>query len=168
MFDKSKINLIYRIICLLVYIIVILFSENIATNIILSVLFLIITKKENNLFFIFLYFMTFMFFFVSHMNNNYMLFKTILVIDYIYYFLNIPSIKYFINKLVDKIFYKITTLKQEERSIDKKQNKDSYYEYMRFSQFRRSLKSLSLKSDLLTTTYVTIHFVILFLSIMVG
>lgn len=165
MFNKENINLIYRVICLFIYSFVVIFSNSNITLITLAILFFIFTRNVNNFFYVFLYLLSFVFFLVGYASNSYGLFKFFLIIEYMYYFLDIPGMQIFVNKAVDKI---IVEKKEniEKGEVDKEQDIDEY-NYLRFESFRKK-STKKYKADMKTTLYITVHFVILFLSIIVG
>ncbi len=163
MFEKKNIDLIYRIICLIVFFIVILFDRSLITLFVLALFFLLVTKNDNSFSFLFLYIFTFIMFCISYISNGYFLFKLSIIIDYCYYFLNIPSVKMIVDKIVNKIINNNVSFRSDEEEQNESDN-----DYLRFKKSCKLNKKIINKADFGTTLYVTVHFVILFISIMVG
>ena len=156
MFEKEKIDLIYRVICLLTFMFVTLLVKNIITLAILILFFYFSIKKENDLVYFFLSILTFLSFAVGYVADNYTLLKLMLMIDYIYYFLSIPSVNALINSMLSR---------KKEESADLK-SEMSEEELFRFKNIKNKKKKREL--NLSGTIYLTFHLGILFLSIVVG
>lgn len=156
MFEKEKIDLIYRVICLLTFMFVTLLVKNIITLAILILFFYFSIKKENDLVYFFLSILTFLSFAVGYVADNYTLLKLMLMIDYIYYFLSIPSVNALINSMLSR---------KKEESADL-ENEMSEEELFRFKNIKNKKKKREL--NLSGTIYLTFHLGILFLSIVVG
>lgn len=156
MFEKEKIDLIYRVICLLTFMFVTLLVKNIITLAILILFFYFSIKKENDLVYFFLSILTFLSFAVGYVADNYTLLKLMLMIDYIYYFLSIPSVNALINSMLSR---------KKEESADLK-GEISEEELFRFKNIKNKKKKREL--NLSGTIYLTFHLGILFLSIVVG
>lgn len=156
MFEKEKIDLIYRVICLLTFMFVTLLVKNIITLAILILFFYFSIKKENDLVYFFLSILTFLSFAVGYVADNYTLLKLMLMIDYIYYFLSIPSVNALINSMLSR---------KKEKSTDL-ENEMSEEELFRFKNIKNKKKKREL--NLSGTIYLTFHLGILFLSIVVG
>lgn len=156
MFEKEKIDLIYRVICLLTFMFVTLLVKNIITLAILILFFYFSIKKENDLVYFFLSILTFLSFAVGYVADNYTLLKLMLMIDYIYYFLSIPSVNALINSMLSR---------KKEESADLK-GEIIEEELFRFKNIKNKKKKREL--NLSGTIYLTFHLGILFLSIVVG
>ena len=162
MFEKKNIDLIYRLICLIVFLVVILFDRSMITLCILALFFVLVTKNDNSFSFLFLYLLTFMMFCISYMSGDYSLLKLAIIVDYFYYFLNIPGVKMIVNKLINKLM-------NSNLKIEKNEEQDeSDNDYLRFKKNLKLDKMIIKRVDFGTTLYVTIHFVVLFISIVVG
>ena len=101
MFKKDQIDLIYRVICLVAFIMVILFDNSLITLIGLEFVFFLLTYKEEKAFYVALYLFSFIFSCLGYVAANYGLIKFILIIDYIVYYLNIPSLNILVKKTID-------------------------------------------------------------------
>ena len=172
MFKKNCVDLIYRVICLATFVFVILFSKSIVTLSALTVFFFFITKSDNDFLFIFFYLLSMLFFAVAYFVDNYVLLKIIAIIEYSYYFLNLPRVDKLINDKVNLYLDKCLNI-QEEKKVEKKgeavvkENNESEIDYMRFKASRKTKKAEK-KSDLIPTLYLAIHFFILLVSIAIG
>ena len=140
-----KIRMIYRIICLLAYVIVIFFIKSDITLVFLGIFFLTISFINRNSINKIFYLLSILFLLISFLNKDSIGFKVFLIIDYIYYFINYDY--HYLYK-IDKI--------ESEREVDYKIDEETYY---RFGSNKKILRE---------TWYVTIHLTILLLSIMVG
>lgn len=164
MFKKESIDLIYRLICLITFLFVILFVNSIITLTLLLLLFLLLTKKENDFTFLCFSFLSFIFFVIAFMTDNYFLFKLMIIIGYTYYFLVIPSLGSIIQNSVDKIVGNTKKIVQEEIENE---GEVSETELIRFKNLGK--KQVNKKGfDLNSTIYLTVHLGLLFISILVG
>ncbi len=166
MFKKEKIDFTYRLVCLITFCFVILFSNNILTLAFLSFFFFLSTKNENNFLYTIFFFLTFVFLTFDYLGNfNFILSKFVIILSYLYYFLIIPSFSSKVKRNVDNYLNKKFHIDEQ---IDETKDDDVVddYDYIRFSKNRK--KKVIKKSDLPTTIYVTYHLVILFLTIVLG
>ena len=166
MFKKEKIDFIYRLVCLIAFGFVILFSNNILTLVILGFFFFFNTNNDNNFLYNIFSFLTFVFLAFDYLgNSNYILSKLVIIVSYLYYFLIIPSFSSKVKRNVDNYLNKKFHIDEQ---IDETKDDDVVddYDYIRFSKNRK--KKVIKKSDLPTTIYVTYHLVILFLTIVLG
>ncbi len=159
MFKKDQIDLIYRVICLVAFIMVILFDNSLITLIGLEFVFFLLTYKEEKAFYVALYLFSFIFSCLGYVAANYGLIKFILIIDYIVYYLNIPSLNILVKKTID--YY---ANNKKERDIKEESEEISENEYYRFKTNNNLKRHLSLQE----TFYITIHLILLFISILVG
>lgn len=145
MFPKSKIDLFYRVLCMLAYLGVIVFIDSFLTLLIITIAFYIFTIGEKKVENIYLYVITFVLFVISLTIKNYLLLRVIVFLDYIYYFISAPN-------------YDDDLLLEEEITKDQK--------YIRF----KKNKKIKRKEDnnMICTLFVTIHLLLLLLSVMVG
>lgn len=165
MFNKMNVDIIYRLICLIVFSVVVLFVNSPITLGLLVLFFFLTTKNNNDFTFIILYIISFFFFAISYMSNNYSLMKLGIIIDYVFYFLNVPNVKELLTNGVDKIIDKYVNKKDAiEDNLEVEESEDDLH-YMRFSNNKEKERK---KNDLVTVFYITVHFAVLFLSIMVG
>ncbi len=88
MFPKNKVNLIYRLLCLISYLIVIAFVNSLVTTIILLVFFTILGICEKSFRDIEFIIISLAIWGLCYLFNNYILLKIILIIDYSFYFLD--------------------------------------------------------------------------------
>jgi len=88
MFPKNKVNLIYRLLCLISYLIVIAFVNSLVTTIILLVFFTILGICEKSFRDIEFIIISLAICGLCYLFNNYILLKIILIIDYSFYFLD--------------------------------------------------------------------------------
>lgn len=166
MYKKEKIDFTYRLVCLITFCFVILFSNNILTLAFLSLFFFLSTKNDNNLLYTIFFFITFVFLVFGYLSSsNYILSKAIIIVSYLYYFLIIPSFSSKIKRNVDNYLDKKFHIDEHTNEI-KNENFNDDYNYIRFAKNRK--KKVTKKSDLPTTIYVTYHLVILFLTIVLG
>lgn len=168
MFKKDDIDLIYRLICLVTFCFVILFSNNILTLILLSFFFFLNVKNENNFLYCLLFFLTFFFVAFEYFgNSSYFFSKMVVIVSYCYYFLIIPSFNKKIQNKMDGYLNKKYHLSKESKEEDTQDEKsEDEQSYIRFTKSRKSL--LDSKSDLPTTIYVTYHLMVLFFMILLG
>ena len=175
MFKKDKIDFVYRLVCLITFCFVILFSNNILTLALLSFFFFLSTKNENNILYTFFFLFSFIFFAFGYLGeNNYFISKIFIIAGYLYYFLIIPSITNKIKKNVD--IYLDKKFHIEEKNADKSSNENfdkivdeknnNEHNYIRFANNHK--KKVIKKDDLPTTIYVTYHLTILLLTIVLG
>lgn len=165
MFKKKEIDFIYRLICLLTFITVIVYVKSIVTLSILALFFVFLTRDDVRILALILYFVTAITFMACFSSIDFTLFRIALVFDTIYYFLIIPPI----DEVVDKILgieKKIDKEKLEEKTeeVQSKLNTDNYY--IRFSNKKKIAKKK--KNADICTIYITAHLLLLFIAIMVG
>ena len=89
MFPRNKVDLIYRLLCLLAFIFVIVFINSLVTLFIIALVFLVFSITEKRFENYFLYILTLVLFLICMSINNYFLLKIILIIDYVHYYLNV-------------------------------------------------------------------------------
>ena len=140
MFPKNKINIIYRLLCLISFIVVILLVNSVKSLIILFVAFSFFALCERNFKNIELIVVTLVTLGLSYLLGGYLLFRILLIIDYAIYFL-------------DMEYY-------EE---DDEDDDISEEEYMRFEK-----KKEGKVTNNINAIYLTVHLVILFIAILVG
>ena len=140
MFPKNKINILYRILCLICYVGVILVINNIRTLVVLYVAFIVFALNERSFRNIELIIITGLTLWISTLIDSNIFFKILLLIDYALYFL-------------DASYYNI----EEEATI-------SENDYIRFKNNKKKKKG----SNNILALYLTLHLVILFVAIMVG
>ncbi len=165
MFQKREIDLMYRLLCLIIFAIVIIFAQSIVTLSILALFFVFLTRDEVRILSLILYFGTAITFMACIYSTDYTLFRIALLMDTFYYFLVIPPV----DELVDHIFgieREPSKEKVEEKTeeVQKKLNTDSYY--IRFSGEKKVAKKK--RNDELCTIYITAHLLLLFIAIVVG
>ena len=144
MFPKNKINIIFRLLCLISYIIVIFVTNSARTLVIIGVIYALFALGEMSFRNIELIVISIVLLWISHLLDNYILFRIILLIDYCFYFL-------------DTTYYYV-----EEKPIKKEFNEKNY---IRFKNTREKKKK---GSSNINAIYLTVHLVLLFLAIMVG
>ena len=146
MFQNNRVNLIYRIVCLLTFIAVIIHTKSFVTLAILSLAFYLFTKDRCGYIIGICHTITIIVFLISYFINDYWLLKIVLIFDLIYYFMFITY--------------------QEKLIIsDSNDNYISSKSLIRFANNRR--KDIE-NNNMLNTMYVTIHLIILFIAILVG
>lgn len=138
MFPKNKISLLYRLLCLVCYVGVILVVNNIRTLVVLYVAFIVFALNERSFRNIELIIITGLTIWISTLIDSNIFFKILLLIDYALYFL-------------DASYYNI----EEEATI-------SENDYIRFKNNKKK------GSNNILALYLTIHLIILFVAIMVG
>ena len=141
MFPKNKINIVFRLLCLISYITVILTVNSISTLMIITVAFCFFALGEKSFRNIVLIIMTIIILWLSYLLNSYLLFRIMLLIDYSCYFL-------------DTSYYFV-----ENEKVVLSEN-----DYIRFNNKKKKKKG----SSNIAAIYLTVHLVILFLAIMVG
>ena len=144
MFPKSKINLFYRILCMLAYIGVIIFINSFITLLVLTISFFILTISEKKVENLFLYVITIIIFVICLTVKNYLYLRIIVCFDYIFYFLS--AIDY--------------SEEYIEEDIVRDQN------YIRFKTIKKIKKKES--NNMLCTAFVLMHMILLLLAIVVG
>ena len=143
MFPREKIDYLYRLLCLLAFLIVVLFINSSTTVIIITIAFYILTIFEKRFENIFLYIVTGIIFIICLTMYNYLLLRIITCIDYIHYFLN--------NERLDDFI--------DDEEIVKRNEK-----YIRFEK----KKGKKVNNNELCTVFVIVHLVLLLLAIVVG
>ena len=141
MFPKNRINIFYRILCLICYILVLFFSNSNFTLLLLLFYYCIFALTEKSFRNIELIVITVLVLGICYLLNNYWPVRIMLIVDYVYYF-------------IDTLYY---VEEDEKLEISKK-------EYVRFGNSKKKKKG----SNNITAIYVTVHLVLLFLAIMVG
>lgn len=143
MFQNSRINLILRIVCLIMFILVILLNHSFITLSLLTIFFYAFTRNEKDLLILWWDIITIITFLFSYFTNNFVLLKIVLILGLSYYFLFVPyRNKVSKNKLViDKYFLRFKNNKKGKDIID---------------------------MNLVNAIYITVHLFILFVTIMVG
>lgn len=165
MWKKNDINSKYRIVCLSVFLIVILMIKSIFTISILMMFFILVTRKDNNLLFVLFYLLGLLGFIMGYLVNDLDFFKVIIMVCYVYYFLNVPSFNSYVKHNVDTFFDKKLTSNKERKEETEAVNDN---EYLRFKENNKDNKAERKKTSNMEVMYVTIHLLFLFISIMVG
>ena len=145
MFLRNKIDFLYRMLCLLAFLLVILFIHSDTTLIIITISFCALTILEKRFENIFLYIITAIVFIICLVMKSYFFLRIVTVIDYIHYFLNVESLDDF-----DDL--------QEE---DIKRNEH----YIRFDNKKERKVS---NNNKLCTMFVIVHMILLLIAIVVG
>ena len=143
MFPRGKVDLLYRILCMLAYVSVIIFINSNTTLFIVILAFFLFTITERRFENYFLYGITALAFIISFTLGNYILLRIAVVIDYIYYFLSVE------------------TLDDEIMEV----KRDQYY--VRFDTKRKE-RIKKQDNNVLCTLFVTVHLVLLLLTVLVG
>ena len=141
MFPKNRINIIYRILCLLSFAVVIIMINSTITLSLLFFTYCILALSEKNFRNIEFVVVTFVLLLICYWLDNYILLKIMLLIDYAFYFLDTA---YYIDDL-------------EEVKISKK-------DYVRFVNKKEKKKG----TNNITAIYITLHLVLLVIAIVVG
>lgn len=142
MFPKNKINVFYRILCLICYLLVIFMVNSQSTLIILLIIYGIFGVSEKSFRNIQLIVITIVLLGISYLLNNYLLFKVMLLIDYCFYFLD------------------VSCYDEEKDNQLIKEN-----DYIRFKKNNKKNKK-GLNNTL--AIYLTVHLGVLFMAIVVG
>ncbi len=169
---KKEVNIYYRFICLLPFIIVILFLNNVVTYILLAILLFIDCLRRRDFLFLIMSLITFIFFLI----NNLLLIKLILITDYIMYFM--ISKDYIIDNDFDNLYTsnrkEISNL-LEKGEIDDKIMKQIYIKTKFDIKMRNEYNLLRFKKNnnihkdnLNNILYISSRLIILFLSILIG
>lgn len=149
MFER-EISLFYRIICLLIYLVVIIFSDSFITPIFLIIFFVLATRYFDNALYILVYLLSIIALILTFIFKINIFLKVVAVACFVLYFFNATNLT------------RIFKFKKKERIV-KRQNE---FDYIRFKKPR--IKNISDINDLGLVCYITFHFAIVFLSIMVG
>lgn len=149
MFKNDSISFIYRLLCLLTFIFVIIFVESYITLIMLGIFFFILTFKNYSLKDVSLSLLSFFVLLLGYFFNNYLFLRLILIVDYVFYYLDVSMLN--------------NRNKKEERKV--KESKIGENAYYRFNNKKKLLQS---KITSMETLYLVVHFIILLFSIMVG
>ena len=149
MFEK-EVSLFYRFICLLAFLTVIILSNNFITPIVLIIFFVLATRYFDSYLYVLFYLLSIIAFIMTFIFKINIFLKIVGVFNFVLYFFNATSLK------------RIFIIKKKER-IDKGK---SEYDYIRFNE--KKVKSSTIDDNLGLVYYVTFHFAILFLSILVG
>ena len=140
MFPKNKIDIFYRVICLLSYIIAIFIVNSLTSIIILGVIYAVFALCEKSFRNIELIILSIIIYAICYLLNNYLLFKIMLAINYCIYYL-------------DTGYYEV----DEKVVVSKK-------DYIRFSYCKKKKGS----TDNLLAVYLTVHLGLLVIAILVG
>ena len=140
MFPRNKINIIYRLLCLISYIVVIYMINSFNTLLILLFAYIFYALCERSFTHIELIVFTIVILGLCCIFDNFIGLKIMLSIDYVYYFLSFTYDDYGYEPISNE-------------------------EYMRFAKRKKKRKK---GSSNMVAVYLTIHLVILFLAIMVG
>lgn len=146
MLQNKRINLFYRIICLIAFAIVVIKINNFIALSLLTIAFYLFTRNESNSLISLWHLITIVIFLISYFTNNYLILKIVLIIDLCYYFFSIPS---------DELI----STKKKTIVVDKY--------FLRFSRCDNKRKDI-ISNNYLCTVYVTVHLLILFIIIMVS
>ena len=149
MFEK-EVNLFYRLICLSVYLTVIIFSDSFITPIFLIIFFVLATRYFDNALYILVYLLSIIAFILTFIFKINIFLKIIAIASFVLYFFKTINLT------------RILKFKKKERVVKKQKEID----YIRFKEYKSKKKDD--ESDLGLVCYVTFHFAILFLSILVG
>ena len=140
MFPKNKIDIFYRVLCLISYIIAIFIVNSLTTIIILAVIYAIFALCEKNFRNIELIVISVIIYIICSLLDNYLLFKIMLIINYCFYYL-------------DTGYYEV----DEKVVVTKK-------DYIRFSNGKKKKGS----TNNLLAVYLTVHLGLLVIAILVG
>lgn len=179
MFKNYNISLICRIICLLTFVLVIIFIDNLYVLGILACIIFILVRLDNNIIISIIMILNFIGFMAGYVNGSFLLLRILLIISYSYYFLkdNIYKEKVKIIDNKDMLYDKI--LKRNENKIksimkgeivDQEIIKDkSDYDFMEY-QHKGFEKKYSINKDISMQEvfYVLVHLFLLFISIIIG
>lgn len=143
MFPRSRVEFLYRILCLLAFLMVIVFINSNTTIFIIAFAFYILTIMEKRFENIFLYIVTGIVFIICLAMKNYILLRIVLVVDYIHYFLNNDSLDEF------------------DDSIDDIENREQYIRFKKVGERKTD-------NNKLCTLFVIVHMVLLLLAIVGG
>ena len=177
---KKEVDIFYRVICLIAFGIVIIFSNNIATYFLLGLFLLFGCLKKEKLNIFILIIITI----IAFLINNFFLIKIILIIDYAFYFMGDNYIKKDVSKKSTDKYYdtiynsnkkKITNVLEkgdidskiikeieDKTKVDLEKKKENLL--LRYHQDKVYIKKNN--SDIIY--YVAFHLIILFLSILIG
>lgn len=149
MFNK-EIDLLYRFICIILYSLVIVFTNGIITPFILLFLFFIGTRRFDNYIYIILYLLSIISVISYFYFHSGIFLRIVLVLSYIVYFFDTTNLAKLLN-------------------INKKERKDkkTFNEYD-YTHFNNEKKAIENNSDLGLVYYMTFHLGILFISVLVG
>ena len=170
---EKEIDIYYRYVCLLPFLVVIILSNNIITYILLGIMLFIGNMKKDNILFLIMIIITFICFFI----NNLLLIKIVLMIDFLLYF--IIDNKKQIDNNFDSLYYKnkekiSNILKKGE--IDDKIMNEVYIKTKNDIKMKQETSLLRFKKNkyynqkdnLNNILYVSFHLIILFMSILIG
>ena len=142
MFQKNKINFIYRLLCLLCFALVVLMVDSIKSLIILFIVFSVLALFERSFKNIELIVITLLILGLSYLVGYYVLFRIMLLIDFAFYFL-------------DTEYYDVDDDVEDEEINEKE-----------LIRFKKKKKEKGLNN--ITALYITVHLVVLFIGIWVG
>ena len=149
MFPRNKVDFLYRMLCLIAFLLVIIFIYSSTTVTIIALAFYVLTIFEKRFENIFLYIVTGIVFILCLTMGSYILLRIITVIDYLHYFLNTDTLDDFDD--LEDISYEV---KRDEH-------------YIRFEN--KKIKKIERKdNNRLCTIFVVVHMVLLLLAIVVG
>ena len=146
MFQNSRINIILRIVCLLTFIMVIIFSNSFITLSLLTVYFYLFTRNDHLPFVILWRIITIIVFLICCFTNNLYLLKIVLCLGLAYYFL-------------------INPYGNIDDEIEEKVELDKYI--IRFKKIK-IIRKEAINRNMIHTIYITVHLFILFITIVVG
>ena len=142
MFPKNRINIIYRFLSLICYIVTIYIINSNRTLLLLLLVYCFFALSEKSFRNIELIIATISILWISHLLNSYLLLKIMLVIDYSLYFL--------------------------DSSYNIQENEKSVFNEHDYIRFKKNNKKKKKGSNNITTAYILVHLIVLFLIIMVG
>ena len=148
MYQKNEVDLVYRFICTITFLVTIFFLNNYITTIVLLIFFFLCIHHFGNYFFSFLAILSFIFLIICYIIKNYSLLNILVIIDYSCYFLSDSKNEY-----------------EEEIDDDDENIKLTEDELIRFKKEGMIAKDYF---NIKNTSYLTIHLGLLFLAILVG
>ncbi len=157
----SKINIIYRLICLFTFLFVIIFVNNISTVFILFIIIFLLNIRSNDYKSSILLLLTFLIFIICYYFKKYDIFRIMVIVNYSYYFINYEKEdKEYKNIKKGEKIDKIEESKEERKEIlnvKKQENK-----LIRFGN------NINYYNSDHTIFYIFIHLFLLFISIVIG
>ena len=155
MYRKEKIDLIYRIVCLLTFFFVIIFVQNSLTLVLLVLFLIFLLKTENDLVAAILYLLTFLLSMLSYVLDYFIILKMILIIDYGYYFV----------KKYDESILKKYLKNSQEKINNERKDTIKEEELFRFEELKTVQRN---NENAYITMYLAFHLIFLFLIVLVS
>ncbi len=182
---NEKIDIFYRLVCLFAFVVVIIFLDNLIGLCVLAIIFLLINKAKLNFVVITLLLLMLIGFLVAYYLEAFNFLRLLLMVCSVYYFIDLKDFssvyeKTKVSNILDtikknnkqKILVKGENIdiKKIQESVDEKSDNDysliKENEVLHFAN-ENSKEKKGFHSNTLGITYVIVHLIVLFISIVI-